>query len=254
MAESRTSYSSSRRDTVRRFPWWLPAALTVPVAILYATGTEPAYGEALEALLAGVPLALVVTIASAFPAVLIGLLIGLGCRSEVTLFRNLAYFYLAVVGGVPTIVMIFLVAFVIAPALAQGLGLASGPFSMTARGIVALALAYSAIFGDVFRLGLLASRGRSGGGRPGPRLGPATAAAAGIVVMAMLRDSSLLSLLAVREITQQARLFAGSTFAFAEGYLVAVCLYLLLTIPLRFLTQWYEQRAMPTAATGLKGV
>jgi polar amino acid transport system permease protein len=60
--------------------------------------------------------------------------------------------------------------------------------------------------------------------------------------IAMLKDSSLASVLAVRELTQRARLHAGSTFRFPETYIVLVFCYLTMTIILSLLLRWYEQR------------
>jgi polar amino acid transport system permease protein len=58
----------------------------------------------------------------------------------------------------------------------------------------------------------------------------------------MLKDSSLLSVLGVRELTQQARLFANATFEFREGFLVLTFLYLTMTVSLSLLVQWYARR------------
>lgn len=60
--------------------------------------------------------------------------------------------------------------------------------------------------------------------------------------IAMLKDSSLVSVLAVRDITQQARLYAGSSFRFRESYLVLTFLYLSMTMILSLLLRWYERR------------
>jgi polar amino acid transport system permease protein len=60
--------------------------------------------------------------------------------------------------------------------------------------------------------------------------------------IAMLKDSSLVSVLAVRDLTQRARLYAGSTFRFRESYLVLTFMYLAMTIALSLLLRWYEKR------------
>ncbi|MDX1616476.1 MAG: hypothetical protein R3300_19355, partial [Candidatus Promineifilaceae bacterium] len=60
--------------------------------------------------------------------------------------------------------------------------------------------------------------------------------------IAMLKDSSLVSVLAIREVTQLGRLHAGSTFRFRESYLVVTVLYLSMTIILSLLLRWYERR------------
>jgi polar amino acid transport system permease protein len=60
--------------------------------------------------------------------------------------------------------------------------------------------------------------------------------------IATLKDSSLLSVLAVREITQLSRLHAGRSFRFKESYLVLTFLYLMMTLVLSLILRWYERR------------
>ena len=61
-------------------------------------------------------------------------------------------------------------------------------------------------------------------------------------LIALLKDSSLVSILAVRELTQMTRLYTGSTFQFMNGYLVLTGFYLVLTLSLSLLLRWYERR------------
>ena len=44
-------------------------------------------------------------------------------------------------------------------------------------------------------------------------------------LISLMKDTSLVSVLAVRELTQMARLYTGSTFRFREGFFVLVVLY-----------------------------
>jgi polar amino acid transport system permease protein len=60
--------------------------------------------------------------------------------------------------------------------------------------------------------------------------------------IAMVKDSSLVSVLAVRDITQVARLYAGSTFRFREAYMTLAVMYLTLTIALSLVVQAVERR------------
>ena len=50
--------------------------------------------------------------------------------------------------------------------------------------------------------------------------------------MSMMKDSSLLSVLAVNDLTQKGRLYAASSFRFQETYLVLTVLYLIITLTL----------------------
>jgi polar amino acid transport system permease protein len=54
--------------------------------------------------------------------------------------------------------------------------------------------------------------------------------------IALMKDSSLVSVLAVSELTQIARLCAGSSFRFRESYFVLVILYV--TLILSLLLRW----------------
>ena len=61
-------------------------------------------------------------------------------------------------------------------------------------------------------------------------------------LIALLKDSSLVSVLAVRELTQMTRLWTGRTFQFMIGFMILAAMYLLLTVSLSLLLQWYERR------------
>ena len=61
-------------------------------------------------------------------------------------------------------------------------------------------------------------------------------------LISLMKDTSLASILAVREITQMARLYTGSTFRFREGFFVLVVIYVTLTLSLSLLLRWYEKR------------
>ena len=60
--------------------------------------------------------------------------------------------------------------------------------------------------------------------------------------IALLKDSALLSILAIRELTQMTKLYTGSSFRFNEGYLVLTFVYLTLTLVLSLILQWYGRR------------
>jgi len=60
--------------------------------------------------------------------------------------------------------------------------------------------------------------------------------------IAMLKDSSLVSLLAVRDVTHLARLDAGGSFRFTEAYTILAVLYLSMTILLSLVVKYIEKR------------
>jgi len=60
--------------------------------------------------------------------------------------------------------------------------------------------------------------------------------------VAMVKDSSLVSVLAVRDITQMSRLYAGRSFRFREAYITLSVLYLTMTVTLSLIVQFVERR------------
>ncbi|HLE73551.1 MAG TPA: amino acid ABC transporter permease, partial [Anaerolineales bacterium] len=189
-------------------------------------------------------------------ALVIGLIMGLGRVSRNLVFRNFARFYVEVVRGIPILVLIFYVAFVASVDVAAALGMDSRDISSQARAVAALAITYGAFLAEIFRAGIQSiGRGQMEAARSlGMSYGQAmryiilpqavrnVLPALGNDFISMLKDSSLVSVLAVRDITQVARLHAGSTFRFREAYTVLALLYLSMTLVLSSLVQWIERR------------
>jgi polar amino acid transport system permease protein len=63
--------------------------------------------------------------------------------------------------------------------------------------------------------------------------------------IAMLKDSALVSVLGVPDITQMGKVYAAGTFKFFETYNVVAFLYLVMTLALSLLVRYMEQR-MPS--------
>ncbi len=262
------------------FPWWLVAIIgfLALMALLIATNSD--YNRAFNFIRGGfggvaglgnggwedlVGTGITVTIyttlvAFAF-ALLIGLLAGLGRVNQNVVIRNVAITYIEFIRGVPTLVLIFTVAFVLVPLVSDLIGVSGQSISTNTRGIIALAVIYGAFLAEVFRAGIEsvphgqmeAARSLGLNSRQAMRFVILPQAirnvlpALGNDFIAMLKDSSLVSVLAVRDITQQARLYAGSTFRFRESYLVLTFLYLSMTIALSLLLRWYERRLRQNA-------
>jgi polar amino acid transport system permease protein len=127
---------------------------------------------------------------------------------------------------------------------------------MNARAIIALAVTYGAYLAEIFRAGIQSiARGQMEAARSlGMSYGQAmryvilpqavrnVLPALGNDFVAMVKDSSLVSVLAVRDITQVSRLYAGSTFRFRESYVTLAVMYLTITVLLSLLVQLLERR------------
>lgn len=264
-----------RGDFWRRLHWWL--VIIVAFLILMATliVVNPEFNDAFDFIIGemgsledllngevlafvgkGLSLTLYVTLVSFGFSIVLGLLAGLGRVSKNTFIRNLAITYVEFVRGLPILVLIFTFAFVVVPEISDAVGFSNQAIPGATRGIVALAFFYGAFMGETFRAGIESiPKGQSEAalsvgmtGRQSmrhiilPQAVRNVLPALGNDFIAILKDSSLLSVLAVREITQQSRLYAGSSFRFRESYLVLTFLYLSLTIVLSLFLQWYGRR------------
>ena len=131
----------------------------------------------------------------------------------------------------------------------------------TARAIIALTIGYSAFIAEIFRAGIQSiGRGQMEAARS---LGMTNGQAMRHVILpqairnvlpplgndfiAMLKDSSLVSVLGVQDITQLGKVYSASTFRFFETYNVVAYLYLVMTVGLALVVRGMEKR-MPARA------
>jgi polar amino acid transport system permease protein len=225
--------------------------------------------------LAGILLTIFITVVSYSFAIVIGLIVGLGRASRNVVFNNLASFYVEVIRGIPMLVVIMATAFVLTPAfvdlanivgqamLDAGIGLGTGlaelstrDIDVTWRGIAALGLGYGAFSAEIFRAGIESiEKGQMEAARALgmsyfqamryiilPQAIRRVLPALGNDFVAMLKDSSLVSVLGVREMFQLNRLYINSTFNYVQGFAVLSFLYLTMTILLSRLVRLMERR------------
>ena len=250
------------------FPWWLVGMLSIIVSMGAAIALSEGFNEAFRDVIRGIGVTFGLTIGSFVVSMVLGLFLGLGrisglSASEVdrpsrtkTAIRNFSTLYIEFVRGIPMIVFIFLVALVLAPEFADLINVESRAISNAVRAGAALSLFYAAFIAEVFRAGIQSvSVGTIEAGRAVgltenqimrkvilPQAVRNMLPALGNDLISLMKDTSLASVLAVREITQMARLYTGSTFRFREGFFVLVVIYVTMTLSLSLLLRWYEKR------------
>lgn len=266
---------ASRFDYLK-FPWWLVIIIGLLLFMSYLLVYGEEFNKAFnfvignfgswEAFLAqdydmyvligrGITVTIFTTLVAFVIAMVIGLVAGLGRISDNVVARTLATTYVEFIRGVPTLVLIFTLALVIVPAISEALGIENS-LNDNSRAIFALAIIYGAFLAELFRAGIESIP--SGQMEAARALGMTHGQAMRLIILpqafrnilpalgndfiAMLKDSSLVSVLGVRDITQQARLYAGSSFRFRETYLVLAFLYLMMTLTLSLLLRRLENR------------
>lgn len=264
-------------NRLARLPYWLLTAVLLGVIFLWIMLTHVDYHVILRAVSKGVSTTVYVTILAYTLATLVGLLFGLMRVAHSRVAREFATFYVEILRGVPMLVILYYIAFVGAPGLAEainalgrllsdagplaGVGRALAEFQVrdldfTARAIIALTVGYSAFIAEIFRAGIQSiGRGQLEAARS---LGMTYWQAMRTIVLpqavrnvlpplgndfiAMLKDSSLVSVLGVQDITQLGKVYSASTFRFFETYNVVAFLYLVMTIGLALVVRWLEGR------------
>lgn len=266
---------SSKRGW-RDLPWWLFAIILIAIYVFFVITYNENYNEAFIFIKQGLAITIKTALVAYAIAILFGLLSGLGRISKNIVINNLARMYVELIRGIPILVLVFFIALVGVPVLVdglnnlgywlseQGIGFLGKAFtaitnqdiSMNIRAIIALAVTYGAYLAEIFRAGIQSivkgqtEAARSLGMSYGqsmryvilPQAVRNVLPALGNDFVAMVKDSSLVSVLAVRDITQVSRLYAGSTFRFREAYVTLAVLYLVMTISLSLLVQLVERR------------
>lgn len=254
--ELETQIADAKDRWTAGFPWWGVAMVLVLAALGWSIVFDPDFRQAFQRIGPGLWITLQATFFSFLIAIVIGLIAGVGRLSHNALARNVATFYIEFVRGVPILVILLVTAFVLVPNLLDPLSIPNSAVSVLWRGILSLSFFYGAYIAEVFRAGIEsvdtgqmeAARSQGMTQRQAMRYIILPQAVRNILpalgndFISMLKDSSLLSVLAVREITYQGRIYVGSTFRFRETYLVLTVLYLAMTLVLSLFLRWNERR------------
>ena len=247
------------------FPWWLAAVGLIGLYLGWRVVADDLYLQILTTLLRGVQTTIFVTLVSFTMASLLGLLLALGAGSKWIVVRQVTRFYVEVVRGVPIIVLLLYVAFALAPALVElrnWLGdflgmdhIRTRQFPLLWRAIIALMVAYSAFISEVFRAGLQSVD--EGQIEAAQALGLNRWQAFRLVIfpqairtimpplgndfVALVKDSSLVSVLGVLDVTQLGKVIAAGNFRYFETYNVVAVIYLTMTIGLSLALRRFER-------------
>jgi His/Glu/Gln/Arg/opine family amino acid ABC transporter permease subunit len=242
------------------------AAALIGAALLVSILTSPVYGQILALLLKGLGVTVFVTVTAFAMAAALGLLLAVCVLSRSLLLRQGARFYIEIMRGVPILVLLFYVAFVATPALVAGWNALAEPLGLAAlrtrdvslmwRAILALTLGYAAFIAEVFRAGIQSvdpgqvEAAKALGLGPWQRFRLVVLPQAvrtilpplGNDFIAMIKDSALVSVLGVADVTQLGKVYAAGSFRFFETYNVVAFLYLTMTVGLSLALRALERR------------
>ena len=257
VASTKTSF-----DFREGFPYWLVVMLGIIGFMVFQVIVNDQYREAYTEILPGLRLTLIVTAGSFFASMFLGLFIGVARVSSNRFLETISRVYIEFVRGMPMLVWLFLIALVLAPDAVDlinkilGTDVKTRSVSFAWRGAIALCLFYAAFLAEVFRAGIQSvdfgqkEAGRSLGLTDRqvlrkitlPQAFRNTLPAFGNDLIALMKDTSLISVIAGAELTYNARIYSGSSFRFREAFFVLAVFYVTLTLVLSLLLQVWERR------------
>ncbi len=248
------SHSSTSQHKSQVLAWNLAVAMSF-LFLVYLPAREAftrqeqsgGYLELLSLLPSGVFYTLLVTLLGSASAILVGFLAGLGKLSGKPFIRVPVSFYTEMLRGIPLLVFLFYIYY------------ALGEFMHTPPLVAAVAgfgFSYGAYMADVFRAGIEAVPKEQGEAARSlgmnekqamlqvilPQALRTIIPAIGNQTLGMLKDTSLVSVLAISDILRVGNEYATKHFNYFETYTYVALTYLFLTLILSRLVQNLENR------------
>lgn len=257
-------------DKLSRLPYWLLVAILLAAVFLWTIANNGDYRVIFSAVRKGLWTTVYVSLIAYVLATLLGLFLSLLRVYKSRFTQEISSFYIEIVRGIPMLVLLYYITFVGAPALVDALNWLGRPLidagvvgkinvrqvDFVFRAILALTLGYSAFIAEIFRAGITSiekeqtEAAQSAGATYWqtmryiilPQAVRNILPALGNEFIAMLKDSALVSVLGVQDITQLGKVYSASTFKFFETYNIVAFLYLVMTVGLALLLRSLEKR------------
>lgn len=239
-----------------RVPWWAVILGIVGITVGWSVLTSEVYLRVIHFVMSGIRLTLQVTLMSYLIALVVGLLFGLMRVSDNPIVYAASTLYVEVMRGIPLLVIILYMGYVITPRLRDA---TDGRVNLQGvpAAVLAMAICYGAYMAEVYRGGIESiERGQMEAARS---LGMNYLQAMRHVILpqairrilpplgnnfiSMLKDSSLIAVIALPDLLQMGRLYVSRSFRAFEGYNTVALLYLVMTLCLSLLVRIVERRA-----------
>ncbi|WHA41416.1 amino acid ABC transporter permease [Agrobacterium larrymoorei] len=257
------------RHAADDFPWWLVALIGIGLVLAVVIAVNGIYAQVFTTVINGIGMTIFVTLVAFFLACFWGLFIALLGMADNIVLRQISRFYIETMRGIPILVVLFYIAFAGAPVLVDSINWLLTPlvqagwvepmmvrdFSLTWRAILALTVCYGAFIAEIFRAGIEAVD--VGQGEAAKALGLSRYQRFRLITfpqairtifpplsndfVSMVKDSSLVSVFGVADITQLGKVYAAGSFRFFETYSIVAYVYLILTLGLSLILRRIEK-------------
>ena len=248
--------------------WWLLVLAVLALIVFMIVVLAKPYAEIWSFIRDGIGVPLRISITTLYTLILLGILGGLGRISGNRIVRGASSLYVEVVRGIPLLVWLLYIWFAL-PQVLQTLGKALQPIAPAVgayfanlrldpfiAAVIGFTVCYGAYMTEIFRAGIESiSKGQMEAARS---LGMSYAQAMRYIVLpqairvilppvgnefvTLLKDSSLVSVLAVSDLTRRGREYVARSFLSFETFTMIALIYLLMTLIFTRVARWIEQR------------
>lgn len=237
----------ARDDSTIFSAWRIAFYGAISALILLPVISPEPYFNILKFVPDGVLRTFEVTVFSIIFALIIGLLVGLGRISRYKFVNKICTVYVEVIRGIPLLVQLFYIYY----ALAKFVKIMD-----ISAAVIAMAICYGAYISEIFRAGIQSIP--KGQMEAALALGMSRSQAIYKIILpqtikvvlppignefiALLKDSSLVSILAVSDLLRRGREYASTSFFYFETYTMVALIYLILTLFFSRLVAIMEER------------
>lgn len=241
--------------------WWLVVGSIVLIILLILLVPDP-YLRVLNFVKDGISVTLSVTVISFLITLVVGMIGGLGRLAKNKVIYGFFTLYVELIRGIPLMVQLIWWYFAF-PQVIQGIGrtlniqaLINYQANAIAMAVMGLAFCYGAYMSEIYRAGIQSiPRGQMEAARSlGMTYGQAMRhiilpqairvilPPIGNEFIALLKDSSLVSVVAVVDLTRRGREFMSSTFMPLPTWIMVALLYLVMTLLSSVVVGWIEKK------------
>lgn len=242
-------------------PWWLLVFFVIALILLLVFSKPDPYQRIVVFVKDGISVTLMVTVVSFVLVLFVGLVGGLGRISKNPIISGIASVYVEIVRGIPLLVQLLFWYFAF-PSVIQSIGksIHYQPFenylaNPVGMAILGLTFCYGAYMSEIYRAGIQSiPKGQMEAARS---LGMSYFQAMRFVIIpqavrmilppvgnefiSLLKDSSLVSVVAVADMTRRGREFMAANFIPIETWLMVALLYLVMTLLSARIVTWIER-------------
>ena len=242
--------------------WWILLFAVIVIILLLIVFKPDPFKRILLFVSDGIGVTIYTTLVSFILVLFFGLVAGLGRISKNLILNGIATVYVELVRGIPLLVQLMFWYFAF-PSVIQGFGnltsiesLAKYRANPILMAIIGLTFCYAAYMSEVYRAGIQSiSKGQMEAARSLgmnyfqsmryvilPQAIRVILPPVGNEFITLLKDSSLVSVVAVADITRRGREFMAANFIPVQTWVMVALLYLVLTLFSARIVTWIERK------------